>query len=599
MPHDRQRLRPARSSSARPPTRSRRGRAHVRLRVGLVLITMVLSVLAARLVQLQGLDPGSYAEMAAAEGTVDMVLPAERGEILDRNGVALASSVDGMMVIADPQLTEENATELATLLSERLDVDYFDTLAQLRDTEFRFRYVARRVPSTLAQETLDVIDEAGYDGITLQQDPVRDYPAGDVAANLVGFLGADEKPRLGMELTFDRLLRGRDGEARYTSGAGNRIPLGENSTTDPVDGRDLRLTIDRDVQWTVQRELRNAVEDARGDSGVAIVMDTQSGEVLALADHPTFDASQPSLSPKEDYGSRALSDVYEPGSVLKAMTVAGLLDAEEVTPTTRITVPSELDSGDSVIGDYWDHGTLRLTVAGAISQSSNIGTVLAARRMSPTALHDYLTGFGLGSVTGVGVRGESAGILPDAATWTPMAADRIAFGQSVSVNALQMTAAVNTIANGGVHVDPSLVEGRATTDAGEAVGTEQSTSERVVSEVAARQTSDILEQVVDPDEGVAPGAAVPGYRVAGKTGTAQRVNPECQCYDGTFTVSFGGFAPADDPRFTVYVAVQNPRNGGGGGSVGGPAFSRIMGAVLRHYAVPPTGSRPARLPIEW
>ncbi|MCH1868273.1 penicillin-binding protein 2 [Nocardioides sp. CFH 31398] len=582
------------------PRPSLRGQSVLRLRVAMVVIAMALSVLGARLVQLQGVDPDSYAEMAAAEGTVDAVLPAQRGEILDRNGVALASSVDGMMVIVNPQLVPEDAApELARLLSDRLDVDYFDTLAQVRDQRYQFRYVARRVPSTVANETLEAVEDAGFDGITLQADPVRDYPAKDVAANLVGFMGAEGEPRAGLELTFEPMLHGTDGEARYSTGGGNRIPLGETSTVDPVNGQDLTLTIDRDVQWFVQRALRNAVEGANADSGVAIVQDVESGEILALADHPTFDASQPLLSDEADLGSRALSDVYEPGSVQKAFTLAALLDADEVSPTTRITVPPELDSGDTTIGDYWDHGTLRLTVAGAIAQSSNIGTVLAARRMDPERLHDYLVGFGEGSRTDVGVRGESAGILPDGAIWTPMAADRIAFGQSLSVNALQMTAGINTIANGGVHVSPSLVRGSATTAAGEEVGTDQTERRRVVSEVAARQTSDVLEQVVDPETGVAPGAAVPGYRVAGKTGTAQRVNDECQCYDGTFTVSFGGFAPADAPRFTVYVAIQNPRNGGGGGSVGGPAFSSIMGQLLRHYAVPPTNSRPPELPIEW
>ncbi|WP_299057676.1 penicillin-binding protein 2 [uncultured Nocardioides sp.] len=584
-------------SRARP---SLRGQSVLRLRVAMVVIAMALSVLGARLVQLQGVDPDSYAEMAAAEGTVDAVLPAQRGEILDRNGVALASSVDGMMVVVNPQLVDEDAApELARLLADRLDVDYFDTLTQVRDQRYQFRYVARRVPSTVANETLEAVEDAGFDGLSLEEDPVRDYPAGDVAANLVGFMGAEGEPRAGLELTFESMLHGTDGEARYSTGGGNRIPLGETSTVDPVDGEDLTLTIDRDVQWFVQRALRNAVEGADADSGVAIVQDTRSGEILALADHPTFDASQPLLSDKADLGSRALSDVYEPGSVQKALTLASLLDAEEVTPTTRITVPSELESGDTVIGDYWDHDTLRLTVAGAISQSSNIGTVLAARRMDPERLHDYLVGFGEGAPTGVGVGGESTLPLPDGEVWTPMAADRIAFGQSVSVNALQMTAGINAIANGGVYVSPSLVRGSATTAAGDEVGTDEVERRRVVSEVAARQTSDVLEQVVDPETGVAPGAAVPGYRVAGKTGTAQRANDECNCYDGTLTVSFGGFAPADDPRFTVYVAVQNPRNGGGGGSVGGPAFSSIMGQLLRHYSVPPTNSSPAELPIEW
>ena len=207
--------------------------------------------------------------------------------------------------------------------------------------------------------------------------------------------------------------------------------------------------------------------------------------------------------------------------------------------------------------------------------------------------------FGLGQKTDVGVGGETNGLLPDAAMMTSQTADRMAFGQSLSVNGLQMAAAINTIANGGVRVDPSLVRGTATLDDGTMVGTDVTTKHRVVSKDAAHQTMLMMERVIDPEVGVAPGAAVPGYRVAGKTGTAQRVGPDCQCYDGTFTVSFAGFAPSDDPRFTIYVVVQNPRNGGGGGSVGGPAFSKLMAYTLKRYGVPPTGTAPSRLPVEW
>ncbi|MEJ7833518.1 MAG: penicillin-binding transpeptidase domain-containing protein, partial [Nocardioides sp.] len=183
--------------------------------------------------------------------------------------------------------------------------------------------------------------------------------------------------------------------------------------------------------------------------------------------------------------------------------------------------------------------------------------------------------------------------------WTSQTQDRIAFGQSLSVNAVQMTAAVNTIANGGVRVDPSLIRGTATMDDGTQVGTDTATTREVISPNAAKQTMLMMERVLDPEEGVAPGAAVPGYRVAGKTGTAQRVGEECGCYDGTFTVSFAGFAPSDDPRFTIYVVVQNPRNGGGGGSVAGPAFAKLMSFALRRYQVPPTNTPPSRLPVEW
>jgi cell division protein FtsI (penicillin-binding protein 3) len=581
-----------------PATRRRRGSATIRLRLGFIVIAMVLSLFGARLVQLQGIDPKSYAAMAAAEGLVRVTLPAERGDILDRNGEPLADSVDGLMVVADPYMTTDEAPELAKFLATRLDVDYFRTLQLLREKGSRFEYVARRVPSTLATDVVSAARQAGFEGIDTRPDPIRDYPAGDVAANLIGFMGTDEALG-GLERTFDTQLSGTDGSARYEIGGGNRLPLGESTITRPVDGKDLRTTIDQDLQWFTQRVLRQTVEDSRGDSGFAVVMDSLTGEILALADHPTFDANHPLASSEEDLGSRAMSDVYEPGSVEKVLTLSGLIDAGKVTARTRLKVPGSLARQDRVIHDWFPHGVIRLTLAGVVAQSSNIGTVLSADKFARGELRSYLSQFGLGQTTNIGVRGETPGILPDPSVWTPQAQDRIAFGQSLSVNAVQMAAAVNTLANGGVRVSPSLIRGTATTEDGQRVGTDTTTTRRVVSERAARQTALMMERVVDPDVGVAPGANVPGYRVAGKTGTAQRVGEECGCYDGSFTVSFAGFAPADDPRFTIYVVVQNPRNGGGGGSVTGPAFAKIMGYALRRYAVPPTGTKPSRLPVEW
>lgn len=585
------------------PRGTRRGSPQVRLRVGFVVIAMLLSVFGARLVQLQGLDPNSYAQMAAADGLEVVDLPATRGDILDRNGEPLADSIDGLMVVADPRLTAPQAAELAAFLYRKLDVDYPTTLAKLREhevdgKEVRFEYIARRVPSTIATEVIEEAKAHKFKGLDTRRDPLRDYPAGDVGANLVGFIGTDE-PLAGFERTFDKQLSGTDGSARYEVGGGNRLPLGESTVTDAVNGKDLKTTLDLDLQWYAQRVVRQSVEDSGAESGFAIVMDTRSAGLLAVADYPTYDANKPTDSPKADLGSRALQDVYEPGSVEKVLTVSSLMDLGLVSPRTKIVVPAELRREDRTIGDWFPHGTIPLTLAGVIAKSSNIGTVLAADKFKQGQLDAYLRQFGLGQRTDIGVRGETSGLLPAGNTWTHQMQDRIAFGQSVSVNGVQMAAAVNTIANGGVRVSPNVIKGSATTDDGQQVGTDHATRKRVISAKAARQTMLMMERVIDPDVGVAPGAAVPGYRVAGKTGTAQRVGAECGCYDGTDTVSFAGFAPADDPRFTIYVVVQNPSNGGGGGSVAGPAFAKIMSYALRRYGVPPTGTQPSRLPVEW
>jgi cell division protein FtsI (penicillin-binding protein 3) len=585
--------------------RSWRGSSEIRLRVGLIVLAMVISVFGVRLVQLQGLDPKAYAAKADAEGLVTVPLPATRGAITDRNGVALAESVSGLMIVADPKRTDPHAEEIARILANKLGLDYFDVLKRLRKDPAkpgaRFAYVARRVPATLARAATAAIETAGYKGVDTRLDPVRDYPAGDVAANLLGFMkvGGQSDTGAGLERSFDKLLAGKDGQETYEVGGGNRIPLGENSETRPVDGKDLTLTIDRDVQWYAQRVLRTAVQGARAESGAAVALDTRTGEILALADYPSFDPNQPTEADKADLGSRALSDVYEPGSVEKVLTMSGLIDAGKVTPRTRVRVPKELPVADRVIHDYFDHDTLRLTLAGVIAKSSNIGTVLAARQYQPGQLWHYLNLFGLGQRTDIGMPGETRGLLPPANAWTDLTQATASFGQGLSVNALQMATAVNTVANGGELVTPSLIEGRATTSSGDPVGTDTATRHRVISQKAAGAVSRMMEMVTTEGAGTAPGAGIAGYRVAGKTGTAQQVGKTCGCYDGSLAVSFAGFAPADNPRFTVYVVIQKPQGAASGGGTAGPVFRKILSYLLQKYAVPPTQTPPARLPVEW
>lgn len=589
---------PSRPTTVRRPLRAS---PQLRLKVGFVFIAMVLSVFAARLVQLQGVDPDQYAEMAAAEGSVDVVLPATRGEILDRNGEPLAKSIDGRMIVADPTLTSEDAPALATFLAQRLDLDYVRVLERLRVEDSQFQYIARQVPAGLATDVVAEAEAEGFVGLFMQRDPVRIYPYGDVAANLVGFLGTPKKDGsaralAGLEDAFNDYLAGVDGEARYEMGAGAQIPLGDNTVTPAVDGSELNLTIDGALQHATQRILQQTVEGADGDSGIAIIMDSRTGELLALADYPTYDASEPQEWPKSRYRSSALTDVYEPGSTEKVLTLSAVIDAGLGRPRQQYVVPPSLNRQDRPIHDHWVHGIEHLTLAGILAKSSNIGTVLAADEFAPGELRSYLTAFGFGKETGIGLRGESKGILPRGEAWTPQVDDRIAFGQSLSVNAVQMVAAVNTVANDGVRIDPSIVDGSATLDDGTEVGTDQAGERRVISSEAARQTALMMERVLDPVDGVAPTAAVPGYRIAGKTGTAQRVVDGN--YDGSRTASFIGFGPTDDPRFTVYVVVHNSR-GGGGSTIAGPAFAKLMSLALRRYGVPPTGTRASQLPVEW
>jgi cell division protein FtsI (penicillin-binding protein 3) len=582
--------------------RSSRGAPHLRLRTGLIAITVLLTIFGARLGQIQGIDAATYAERAGTSGLVTVDLPADRGRIVARDGEPLAESVSGLMLVADPQTTAPRAEAIAKILADRLDLDYFDQLERLQKPDTRFVYLARRVPSTLATEVIEELRGLQFAGVDTRPDPLRTYPSGDVGGNLVGFLGDDGKPLAGLELAFESYLAGTDGEETYEVGGGNRIPLGDRSKVDAVDGRDLRLTIDRDVQWFSQRTLCSAVQQVDADWGAAVVMDTETGELLALADCPTVSPRAPGRTPKDSRGSRAVTDVYEPGSVEKVLTFAGLLDARRITPETQLTVPGELSffDGQVKVNDFFDHGDLRMTAAGALARSSNIGTTLAAEELEYEELRDYLSAFGLGAPTDLGLAAEGVGQIPSLDGWNELTHSQVSFGQGLSVNAVQMAAAVNTIANDGLRVAPSLIEGRHTNGAGQEVGTETAQVQRVVSEEAAEQTARMMELVTDSPVGTAPTAAIPGYRVAGKTGTAQQAGGDCRCYDGGYNaVSFGGFAPADDARFTAYVVVSNPRNGGSGSGTAAPVFRKIMNYVLQRYAVPPTGEEQAAYPTRW
>lgn len=594
MPH------PTRATAAR----KRAGRVVPlrRMHVGFLAVAMLMSVFAVRLIQLQGVDAAAYAAQARALGVVNEVLPATRGTVRDRHGVALAESLDGMMVVADPTKTRDDASAIAEILQRRLGIDYIEAVKNLDypDEDVYFRYIARRVPSARARAVVEELDELGYKGIDVRRDPLRSYPGKDIAANLLGYTNREGEAVGGVEMVYDSLLSGKDGSTTYDVGIdGARIPLGDNSTVEPTDGDDLNLTIDRDVQFYAQRLLRETVERARAEYGSAVAMDVRTGELLAVADYPSYDANDDYHETTEALGSAAFADLYEPGSVQKVLTAAALIEEDLVTPRTRITVPEKIRSSDRVISDYFEHGLLRLTMTGVLAKSSNIGTVLAAREIPSPALHRYLRGFGLADRVGIEGYGQEAGMLSHWSDWIQIERDNIAFGQGVAVTAMHMTAALNTIARGGEYIQPSVVQGRVVDTQGRATGTETADTRRVVSPRTAAKVTRMMRMVLDEREGTAPGALVPGYQVAGKTGTAQRVSPECGCYGREFTVSFGGFAPADDPRFTVYVAVHKPRNGGGGGSTGGPVFRKLMGYLLQKYAVPPSDTRLGRLPVTW
>jgi cell division protein FtsI (penicillin-binding protein 3) len=560
------------------------------------VVAFVLSLFAARLVQLQGIDDNDYAALAMQKNAATVTLEAPRASVYDRNGIALAQSVDAAKLVADPTFTTKNALAIASALHRRLSVDYISTLTLLRKPDTRYVELARHLDPDVAARTVDYLNARRWAGVYVDKDTLRSYPAGDLAANLLGFTGQDNTGLAGFEKSLDSTLAGKDGSATYQMADGQQLPLANETVKEPVEGTGVRLTIDENLQFLAQRRLAVAVKQAGGISGTAVVMDVKTGQLLALADYPSFDPNDYQDYSPANYGSRALKDVYEPGSVEKILTFASLIDAGYVTPRTEIKVPaSPMERDGSRIHDYFEHGPLHLTAAGVVAKSSNIGTVLASARMPTQQFYDYLRSFGLGSRTGVGLAGESPGLLPAPSQWLPITHDTVSFGQGLSVNAVQMAAAISAVANGGVYVQPSLVESYVDS-AGDVTPASVPQTHRVVSAAAARAVSRMMELVVGP-EGTAPDAAIDGYRVAGKTGTAQRPGKDGE-YHG-FTVSFAGFAPADAPRFMVYVVVQKPKDGGGGGSTAGPVFHDLMAATLKKFGVPPTGTTQPALPVTW
>lgn len=592
---------------SRPPARrsARRGRPlgrpGVRLRLGLVVIAAVVLVLGGRLVQLQGLQPAAYAERAGVQRTQQIALAAQRGEVLDRNGSPLAVSVLAKNVYAEPRLLRRAGCQAASAspcdpaaiaaeVAPLLGLDPARVEDKLR-SDSGFVYLKRGVDTTVAQRVLDL----DLPGIGTESTSRRVHPSRDLASGVLGFTGHDGKGRMGVELAFDKVLSGVPGEVTAQFDAyGRVIPTGSDRRREPVPGKDVLLTLDRDLQWYAQQLIADQVEATRAKNGTVVVMDVKTGELLALATAPTFDPDRLTAADSDRLTNPAISDVFEPGSVNKVITAAAALQAKVVTPLSVIEVPPTYKVGNHTLHDAEEHGLEHLTFAGVLARSSNIGTVKVAERVGADRLYKMMQGFGFGEKTGIELPGDSRGLLPHPRDWSVTSIGTIPIGQGVSVSALQAASVYATIANGGVRVAPTVVKA-VRDNAGHLTPAPAPEQRRVVSAEVAGEIRRMLESVVS-EQGTAPRAAIPGYRVAGKTGTAQRVatsGPRQGRYDGSYTSSFIGFAPADAPRFVTAVVLQGTRSHGHfGGQVAAPLFSEVMGFALRAYDVVPTGTRP-------
>lgn len=550
-----------------------------RFTVGAVLVVVPLLVITGKLWLLQGVDSGQYA-LAATEDRISVRdIAALRGSVVDRDGDPLAYTVEASRVTADPTLVADPA-RTALALTTLLDVPVSE-LTELLSEEGRYVVLASRVPP----ETVDAIEELGLGGVFSEDDPVRLYPGGSVAGQVVGFVGRDGEGLAGIEQTFDEQLAGTPGERRVEVGSGGHpIPSGIDESTPAVDGETVELTVDADLQFVMEQRLAEACRDGETTRASAVVLDVHTGEVVAMGSCPGYDPGAYSETDPELLGNPVVSDVFEPGSVMKAVTLAAAIEEGKATPETVLSVDGRIQAGDVVVRDAHDHEPIDWTVTGILAKSSNVGTIMLAREVGDATLEEYLRAFGLGSTTGIELPGESAGILEESEDWTESRAANVPIGQGVSVTTLQMASVYQAIANDGVRIEPRIVS----SVGGETPPAPDST--RVLSESTAEDVAYMLEAVVGPG-GTAPLAQVEGYRVAGKTGTAQRANPECNCYaGGGYVTTFVGFAPADDPQYVVAVDLERPTSDAEGGQVAAPVFADIMRQALTADGIVPSGT---------
>ncbi len=614
--------RPARPRSGPPPLRLASPRPRLRLvALGLTLIMLVFVV---RLFQVQAVDADAYAAKANENRYVPVKLAAERGAITDRNGVNLATTVDAYDITADPSLLAPDKTKIddapkraAALLAPLLGEDEATLTRKLDQPKARYVLLARQRTPQVWKRIKDLRKDLDAKaatapkraprpnvlvGIFADKHSKRLYPNKDLASGVLGFVNSAGKGGGGLEARLDNQLAGKDGKFVYAQSGGRRVPTADTQEIPAVPGTDVELTLDRDIQWAAQQAIAKQVARSGADRGYVVVQDTRTGEILALANSPAFDPNDVSRADPEALGNAALSDAFEPGSTSKLMSMAAVLEEGVATPSTRVTVPNRLHRGDRLFADDVDHKTWHLTLNGVLAKSSNIGTILATGQLGRTqpeanrVLYSYLRKFGIGKPTGLGFPGETAGILAKPQDWNTSQQYTIPFGQGLSLNALQAASVYSTIANGGERIAPTLVRGGTGPD-GHYVRAPRPAKNRVVSKETARTLAAMLESVVDDEEGTGSKAKIDGYRVGGKTGTSNRVDPKTGRYHG-YTASFAGFAPADKPRITVYCAVQNPTKGSYfGGQVCGPIYQQVMAFALKTLQVPPTGAKPPRLPV--
>ena len=566
-------------------------------------VAVIFAAFGIRLVQIQAVEASSLSQRAMNEIMMTSTMPAPRGTITDINGIEFARSVSSVRVVADqtliqnPKVAARIAAPILKLPVAQIEASITGskrwskvadlvTPAQWRALNTAFdSYNASLTKAQNAERIFGFFSERVYS---------REYPSGSLIASLVGFVNHDGVGATGLEYSKNSMIAGIDGKYVYGNGYRAKIPGSTQSLVAAQQGTSIRLTIDRDVQWIASQAISKAVKDAHAISGTVIVLDPKTGAILAHATAPTFDPNNTKNVSLRQMANPSVQEVYEPGSTGKVITMSAAIEEGKVTPQTVFTVPYSLKVSNGKFSDHEKHPTERLTTTGILAVSSNTGSIQVGATLSHQTFYDYLRKFGIGSSTGSGLPGESAGQLLKVENWSGTTAPTFAFGQGYNVTAMQATSVFATIANNGIRVSPTVIAG--TSDAsGHFTPAKTREEVRVISADTAAKMRLMLESVVSA-QGTAPGAAIPGYRVAGKTGTAQRHNDACNCYSG-YTASFIGFAPADAPKYVISVTIQGPQGIHWGGSLGGPVFKEVMSFVLQTRHVAPTRTLDVPYPL--
>jgi cell division protein FtsI (penicillin-binding protein 3) len=544
-----------------------------RLRLLLFFIFLTFAGLFARAAWIQTVRASSLATMAQTQAKQPIVLPAGRGTIYDRLGIPLAIGEQAKDVDADPMQISDPRRE-ARVAAKLLGLKFRSVYRELSDRRRGFVYVARKARPQLAA----TLEKRHLVGFTFAADQKRTYPQGTVAAPVLGYAGTDNTGLSGLELELNKELKGTPGSATVVRDALGQ-PVNTIQHRPARDGRDVFLTLDSHIQANAEQVLKQTVQEWHAKDATAIVMDPHTGAILGMAQEPGYNANDSSAATAHDLTiDHAVTDVFEPGSVFKVVTIGGALSQHDITPNTEIRVPGSLQVSDRVIHDAESHGTEMLKVKQILQRSSNIGTdEIAERYLGESGLKKWMARFGFGHRTGIDFPGESAGLLPS--YWSGSTIGTVPIGQGVSVTAIQLASVYAAIANGGEWIQPHLV------DHVVGVPTPRPKRRRILAPGVDAQLRTMLRGVVS-DQGTAELAAIPGYAVAGKTGTAQKPGPHGYI-PGAYVATFVGMVPASRPRLLVLVTIDEPHGSIYGGLVAAPAFEQIASFDLQYLEVPP------------